>query len=364
MILTRPRVCSVQAPVASRPALSREEQNEENKYGPDGPVCGLGVVLVPTPGESLCVASITEGGPAARSGRVLRGDFVETIDGVSVKAMSINDVRPLILGRAGTSVTLGLRRESEDSVVYVRVMREPVRLGEVLVPGMRNIPEENNSSSAQQMQQQQQQQMQAQQQQQQQQQQQMQREREQRERLAQAQREQQAQREREQQQRQQQDQGVLPDNMQTIQNSNPNHPRVKAAQQAQADRQAASTAAKSSGGAAPRMCGVGVVLVQVSGGAVCVKSVNKGGAAYKSGQITRGDVLYAIDGQKVLGWDVERVKPLILGQEGTPIVMTFQRVGNLVHGKRGFDVHMVRCVIEDANARMPAPRAFETASRA
>ena len=52
-------------------------------------------------------------------------------------------------------------------------------------------------------------------------------------------------------------------------------------------------------GPPPKMCGVGVVLVQVSGGAVCVKSVNKGGPAYNSGQIVRGDVLYAIDGQKV-----------------------------------------------------------------
>ena len=50
---------------------------------------------------------------------------------------------------------------------------------------------------------------------------------------------------------------------------------------------------------APKMCGVGVVLVQVSGGAVCVKSVNKGGPAYNSGKIQRGDVLFAIDGQKV-----------------------------------------------------------------
>ena len=118
----------------------RQPETEENKYGPDGPVCGLGIVLVPTPFGSLCVASITDGGPAARSGRIYRGDFVETIDGFSVKDMTIQAVRPLILGRAGTSVTLGLRRESEDSVVYVRVMREPVRLGEVLVPGMRVNP--------------------------------------------------------------------------------------------------------------------------------------------------------------------------------------------------------------------------------
>lgn len=57
---------SVEIPGMRRPAAHvalvpprREYESEENKYGPDGPVCGLGVVLVPTPGESLCVASIT-----------------------------------------------------------------------------------------------------------------------------------------------------------------------------------------------------------------------------------------------------------------------------------------------------------------
>lgn len=66
-----------------------------------------------------------------------------------MQGMSISSVRPLILGRAGTSVTLGLRRESEDTVVYVRVMREPVRLGEVLVPGVRvDEPETSDQHGA------------------------------------------------------------------------------------------------------------------------------------------------------------------------------------------------------------------------
>jgi len=102
------------------------------------------------------------------------------------------------------------------------------------------------------------------------------------------------------------------------------------------------------------MCGVGVVLVQVSGGAVCVKSVNKGGPAYLSGQIQRGDVLYAIDGQKVLGWDVERVKPLILGPVGSQITISFQRVGNQVAGKRSIDVTMIRQLV-DPNASLQRP---------
>lgn len=49
---------------------------------------------------------------------------------------------------------------------------------------------------------------------------------------------------------------------------------------------------------------------------------------------------------QVLGWDVERVKPLILGPVGTQLTVTFQRVGNQVHGKRGYDVTMTRFPVE------------------
>jgi len=259
-----------------------QRENEENKYGPDGPVCGLGIVLVPTPFGSLCVASITDGGPAARSGRIYRGDFVETIDGVSVKDLTINAVRPLILGRAGTSVTLVLRRESEDSVVYVLIMREPVRLGEVLVPGMRVNPEDQQQAAPVQQQMQQRQPM------------------------------QQPHAPQQQPNRPQQPQRPGPTANDVY--GDP-HDQRRLQQPQQPQQQRPQSQHQKSGGLAmaPKMCGVGVVLVQVSGGAVCVKSVNKGGPASNSQQINRGDVLYAIDGQKVLGWDVERVKPLILG---------------------------------------------------
>jgi len=328
---TRPSSPKPQRPpkennLVSAPPKSTAAAGEENKYGPDGPVCGLGIVLVPTPFGSLCVASITEGGPAARSGRVLRGDFVETIDGISVQDKSINDVRPLILGRAGTTVTLGLRRESEDSVIYVRVMREPVRLGEVLVPGMRvkdaqelenqkfDEPPKHASPPG-----------------------------------ARAHHE--------------------PAPMERKQAPPPPPPQsahgnFKPANQ---QRDGRSTVGQSYSPAtpnkneAPKMCGVGVVLVQVSGGAVCVKSVNKGGPAYNSGKIQRGDVLFAIDGQKVLGWDVESVKPLILGPQGSTIVMSFYRVGNQVVGKRSFDVAMTRTPV-DPNASLPHRPPFEVAT--
>ena len=58
---------------------------------------------------------------------------------------------------------------------------------------------------------------------------------------------------------------------------------------------------------------------------------------------------------QVLGWDVERVKPLILGPVGAQITMTFQRVGSQVAGKRQIDVTMTRHLI-DQNATGPPRR--------
>ena len=70
--------------------------------------------------------------------------------------------------------------------------------------------------------------------------------------------------------------------------------------------------------------------MQVAGGAVCVKSVNRGGPAYNCGMIVRGDLLQRINGVSLAGWDVERIKPLILGPEGSMLTLSFVRLGNLV----------------------------------
>lgn len=61
-----------------------------------------------------------------------------------------------------------------------------------------------------------------------------------------------------------------------------------------------------------------------------------------------GQILADIDvcGLQVLGWDVERVKPLILGPVGSQITMSFQRVGNQVAGKRSIDVVMIRQLVD------------------
>lgn len=61
-----------------------------------------------------------------------------------------------------------------------------------------------------------------------------------------------------------------------------------------------------------------------------------------STHVTESFRMSAVFAAKVLGWDVERVKPLILGPVGSQITMSFQRVGSQVAGKRSIDVVMIR----------------------
>jgi C-terminal processing protease CtpA/Prc len=65
---------------------------------------GIGCVL-----SSECIVqSLKDGGAAASSGMILPGDHLEFVDGVNV--VSDAQARPLILGVAGTQVTVSLNR--------------------------------------------------------------------------------------------------------------------------------------------------------------------------------------------------------------------------------------------------------------
>ncbi len=52
---------------------------------------------------------MTEGGPAARTNLVRRGDVLKQIDGKDVYMWPMARVRPLIVGSAGSIVTLGMQ---------------------------------------------------------------------------------------------------------------------------------------------------------------------------------------------------------------------------------------------------------------
>jgi C-terminal processing protease CtpA/Prc len=65
---------------------------------------GIGCVL-----SSECIVqSLKDGGAAASSGMIVAGDRLEFVDGVNV--VSDAQARPLILGVAGTQVTVSLNR--------------------------------------------------------------------------------------------------------------------------------------------------------------------------------------------------------------------------------------------------------------
>ncbi len=85
-----------------------------------------------------------------------------------------------------------------------------------------------------------------------------------------------------------------------------------------------------------------MVLVQLAGGAVCVRALNRGGAADASGLVARGDVLVAVDGLGVAGWGLNRVRELVVGAEGAPVTLRLARMGNLARGRRLFEVTLVR----------------------
>jgi hypothetical protein len=71
---------------------------------------------------------------------------------------------------------------------------------------------------------------------------------------------------------------------------------------------------------------LGLGLSKSKQGKISAKSVVGGSAAAKSGKIAAGDVVVSIDGKEVAGLDVSECDKLLVGAEGTSVV---------VRGKRG-----------------------------
>jgi len=82
---------------------------------------------------------------------------------------------------------------------------------------------------------------------------------------------------------------------------------------------------------APRICGVGMLLQAHEGyDELWVTKLVPGHPAALCGQIMVQDVLCAVDGTPVLGWDLDAVCDIIKGEEGTPVVLEFLRGGHSV----------------------------------
>mmetsp|Transcript_11599 Transcript_11599/g.23951 ORF Transcript_11599/g.23951 Transcript_11599/m.23951 type:complete len:139 (-) Transcript_11599:82-498(-) len=79
--------------------------------------CGCGIVFGTDPSGSLACRSFVPGGPAESSGLVQKGDILASVDGCDVLRKPVGQVAPLLLGKAGSRVRLGLQRNGTYLVV-------------------------------------------------------------------------------------------------------------------------------------------------------------------------------------------------------------------------------------------------------
>ena len=118
------------------------------------------------------------------------------------------------------------------------------------------------------------------------------------------------------------------------------------------------------GGSAPHMSGVGIFFQQEGDSKVYAKTIVSGGSAECDGRVRVGDVICGVDGRDVIGEPASVLRSLLLGHEGSSVVLTFARAvdqegapdSGAVIAK--FDVELVRGSPEYF-AKMDAARRYE-----
>ena len=226
----------------------------------DGSVVGIGVGLALDSNHNLCISSLLPGSPAKRSGLLEEGDVLRYIDGKDVRGLVPEDVRPLILGRPGTYVTLSVQR-GNTQIVARMARAKPTAEAAAPRAGSTTAPkaDANTFSSA----------------------------------YAQA-----------------------TANKQEVQQNNapqqqaPAPEPPKARQVPQPTNSSLFRPAPSAGGKEdePELCGIGIVLSQNANGELLVLSMNEGGPAARSNLIKKNDVLYTIDSTDVYKKTIEQVR--------------------------------------------------------
>jgi carboxyl-terminal processing protease len=81
-----------------------QEVQQENSQLQNAPLVGIGVQLSGGGGQPLRIDEVFPN--SAADGNLLPGDIIVAVDGKNVKGLPIDQVSPLIRGKAGTQVTL------------------------------------------------------------------------------------------------------------------------------------------------------------------------------------------------------------------------------------------------------------------
>ena len=98
-----------------------------------GQYVGIGISIASIDG-SVFVTSVVDGYPAAKAG-IKVGDNIVTINNRRVRKMSLEEVKVLIKGPAGSLLTLQLERQGSSSL-SVRLLREEIRVSAVSYSGI------------------------------------------------------------------------------------------------------------------------------------------------------------------------------------------------------------------------------------
>ncbi len=111
-----------------------EAQSDELDEITSGQYAGIGVTIGYISGD-LFITSLIEGQAASRSGLRI-GDRIVAVNGASVSHKSIDDVRAVIKGAAGTIVKLNVKRGGEGRARLYTLKRAEVRVSTVTYSGL------------------------------------------------------------------------------------------------------------------------------------------------------------------------------------------------------------------------------------
>ncbi|MBI3901210.1 MAG: PDZ domain-containing protein, partial [Chlamydiia bacterium] len=95
-------------------------------------MCGIGVVLREGI-DGIVIQDMIAGGPAEKSGKILKGDAIVEVDGQSVKEYSFQRVLEIMKGKEGTQTTLGIQRKQQGGggeFVQVELTRAKIILAD------------------------------------------------------------------------------------------------------------------------------------------------------------------------------------------------------------------------------------------
>lgn len=101
-----------------------EQYAQENQQLQDQGIVGIGVSLSGGGDKPIRIEEVFPNSPADKGG-LKPGDLIASVDGKSIKGDTIDQARPLITGKEGTQVTLGIIRPSESptKIFTVRLTR-------------------------------------------------------------------------------------------------------------------------------------------------------------------------------------------------------------------------------------------------